>query len=55
MIPNEKRNPRLNVASMETDLPDDLVFALMRVEVEVPGDHVDCHWPLATSEQIAAR
>ena len=55
MIPNEKRNPHLNVASMETNLPDGLAFALTRVEVEDPGDHLDCHWPLATSEQTAAR
>ena len=45
MILDEKRNPHLhsNVASMETDLPDDLAFALMRVEGEDPGDHADCH------------
>lgn len=43
MIPNEKRDLHSNVASMETNLPDDLAFALMRVEVEDPGDHADCH------------
>lgn len=55
MIPNEKRNPHLNVASMERNLPADLAFALMHVEVEDPGDHAGCHWPLAASEQIAVR